>query len=140
MMRPIRMAILCTSVLLGGVLLTAVARGGFTLKRPTLTSCQKMREDYCAEQVALLREMTGLVQDAAVVQDALIGDVQSFLEGGSAPCSAASKEQLAEATDKTRKMAGQIGQMRQKMRDYTKRVRLFLPDDEQMVVTRTKVP
>jgi len=107
--------------------------GGFTLKRGGGVSLDKMREEYCAAQVALLREVTSLVADVAVAQGAMIGDMQSFVEGSSTPCSSASCEQLTAATRKTQQVARKIEDIRHELRAYAGKVRLFVAEDESSV-------
>ena len=112
------------------VLAAGFVQGGFTLKRPGGASLEKMREEYCAAQVSLLRQAAGLLADVAAAQEAMIGDMQAFVEGGAAPCGSASRPQLAEATKKTEFLAGQVSTMREKLRVYAGKIRLFMPDEE----------
>jgi len=112
-------AVVCGCTAAGGL----VYGSPFTLKRAP--SIERMRDDYCATQVTLLKEVTNLVADVAAAQEAMIGDMQAFVEGDGAPCAKASKEQLADATQKTQKMAEDIAQMRLKLRGYAGQTRLF---------------
>jgi len=131
--KMIRAAWLPGMLILACLVVAGVSLGGFTLKRPAGMSLEKMREEYCAAQVALLREVTSLVADVAVAQSAMIGDMQSFIEGGSAPCSGASCQQLAMATGKTQQVARKIEDIRHELRAYAGKVRLFVNDEESTV-------
>jgi len=109
------------------VLIVCVMSGGFTLPRSAGVSLGKMREEYCAAQVALLKEATCLVADVAAAQEAMIDDMQAFAEGDGAPCGVASRQQLCHATKKTQEIASQIGQVRHRLQFYVENIRLFLP-------------
>jgi len=128
--KMIRAVWLPGTLILACVVVAGVSLGGFTLKRGAGVSMEKMREEYCAAQVALLREVTCLVADVAVAQGAMIGDMQCFVEGNGAPCSAASRERLATATEKTECMVRTVEDVRHQLRAYAGRVRLFLADEE----------